>query len=226
MVGIMAPVQKARHALTDRADNPDVVQWPALRHLYCILRRAQHLLVIDPYLGAVTSEPVSAGRQRQLKPAVIACRGRKLLARRIAGDDGPGQWQRRWWSRQGCRAADSHEHASHRLAVWGLAAAASHDQYAGHHASGNAASPLHVSLDARPPSLVSCHMGTGVKLACLLPSAAHSLSEVRYRLADVSNDTVARNGFNDNSRQPASHRAARHRCPERRRGRELRARRG
>ena len=151
----MATVQKARHALTDRANNPDVVQWPALRHMYCILGRAQHLLVIDPYLGAVTSEPVSAGRQRQLKPAVIACRGRKLLARRIAGDDRPGQWQRRWWSRQGCRAADSHEHARHGLAVCGLAAAAQ-DKYASRHASGNAASLLlHVSLDANPRSLVS-----------------------------------------------------------------------
>src|ERR1700689_3373317 len=170
MVGIMAPVQKARHGLHDRANNPDIVQWPALRDMYCILGRAQHLLVIDPYLGAVTSEPVSAGRQRQLKPAVIAGRGRKLLARRIARDDRPGQWQRRWWSRQGCRAADSHEHASDRLAVCGLAAAASQDQYAGRHASGNAASSLHVSLDARPPSLVSCHMGTGVTRACLLPS--------------------------------------------------------
>jgi len=155
----MAPVQKARHGLHDRANNPDIVQWPALRDMYCILGRAQHLLVIDPYLGAVTSEPVSAGRQRQLKPAVIAGRGRKLLARRIARDDRPGQWQRRWWSRQGCRAADSHEHASDRLAVCGLAAAASQDQYAGRHASGNAASSLHVSLDARPPSLVSCHAG-------------------------------------------------------------------
>src|SRR5580704_7686559 len=170
MVGIMATVQRARHALTDRANNPDVVQRPALRHMYCILGRAQHLLVIDPYLGAVTSEPVSAGRQRQLKPAVIACRGRKLLARGIAGNDRPGQWQRRWWSRQGRRAADPHEHASHRLAVCGLAAAASQDQYAGHHASGNAASVLHVSLDACPPSLVSCHMGIG------LPAAAEGIA--------------------------------------------------
>jgi hypothetical protein len=162
MVGTAVPVQKAMHALTDRANNPDLAQWPALRYLYCPLGRAQHLLVIDPYLGAVTSEPVSAGRQRQLKPAVIACRGRKLLARGIAGNDRPGQWQRRWWSRQGCRAADSHEHARHRLAVCGLAAAASQDQDAGHHASGNAASVLHVSLDACPPSLVSCHMGIGL----------------------------------------------------------------
>src|ERR1700683_3636234 len=108
MVGIMAPVQKARHGLHDRANNPDIVQWPALRDMYCILGRAQHLLVIDPYLGAVTSEPVSAGRQRQLKPAVIAGRGRKLLARRIARDDRPGQWQRRGGARQGWRGAGPH----------------------------------------------------------------------------------------------------------------------
>ena len=168
------PCSKGQDALTDRADNPDVVQWPVLRHLYCILGRAQHLLVIDPYLRAVTGEPVSAGRQRQLKPAIVACGGRKLLARRVACNDRPGQWQRRWWSRLGCRAANSHERARDRLAVCGLAAAASQDRYAGCHASGKEACVLHVSLDACPPSLVSCHAG---------PNGGKSTAASRWRAA-------------------------------------------
>jgi hypothetical protein len=123
--------------------------------MYRRLGRAQHLLVIDPDLRAVTSQPVRSGRQRQLKTAVVACRGRKLPARRVSGDDRPGKWQRRWRARLTRGAADAHERAGDRLATGGMAAAASQDQHARSRASGDAAGPPHVGLDAWRPAPVS-----------------------------------------------------------------------